>query len=396
MADGYGPVADLLAENLRNGREVGASIGVYRGGRPVVRIWGGQADPGGSARWTERTLTPMASVSKALASSALLVLVDRGEIGLEAPVASYWPAFGQAGKHDIPVRLVLSHRSGVAALDEPVGNDDAAALDPVLRSIERQRLWWQPGTRHGYHAITYGFLVSGLVRAVTGLIVGRFFAEEIARPLGLDLHLGLPVKQHGRVAPMIGPTHRQALRALTNPRWLPYARGLVDRRSVTYRATFGGTSAGFDDHAELVRYEVEDPSAGGVGNGPSLARLFAALIGPVGGQQTISAEVMNAARQPQAQGRDEVLRMRTDWGLGFALPGGPLWPGFGVPGVFGHSGASGSLASPTPNTTSPSATPRTCGPNSAPGQPVPASGPPTTPRRSTGPPASAAGRRPDG
>jgi CubicO group peptidase (beta-lactamase class C family) len=106
--------------------------------------------------------------SKALASVALLILVDRGLLDLDAPVASYWPAFGQNGKEEIPVHLVLAHRSGVAALDLPISNDQAVALDPVLRLIEQQRPWWPPGTKHGYHAVTYGFILSGLVRAVTG------------------------------------------------------------------------------------------------------------------------------------------------------------------------------------------------------------------------------------
>ncbi|HMI35326.1 MAG TPA: serine hydrolase domain-containing protein, partial [Propionibacteriaceae bacterium] len=217
------------------------------------------------------------------------------------------------------------------------------ALDPVLRLIEQQRPWWRPGTKHGYHAMTYGFILSGLVRAVTGRTVGQFFADEVAKPLNLDLHIGLPRDRHSTVAPIIGPSQRQAIRSMLNPVWFRYALGVANRRSASYRATFGGTSVSYDDAEELTRYEVEDASAGAVGNGPSLARMFAALIGEVDGRRLISADLMNAARQPQASGRDVVLRVRTDWGLGFALPGGPMWPDIGVPGIFGHTGASGSL-----------------------------------------------------
>ena len=124
---------------------------------------------------------------------------------------------------------------------------------------------------------------------------------------------------------------------------------LLCKKSLTYRATFGGSAAGFNDTAELTRYEVEDPSAGGVGTGPALARLFAALGGPVGGTRLVSADLMNRARISHASGRDQVLRMRTDWGLGFALPGGPMVPAFGVPGVFGHTGASGSIGFADPD-----------------------------------------------
>ena len=293
--------------------------------------------------WAEHTITPIGSTGKALASTAVLILVDRGLLDLDQPVASYWPPFGQNGKEDIPVHLVLSHRSGVAALDVPISNNQAAALDPVLRLIERQRPWWRPGTKHGYHAVTYGFILSGLIRAVTGRTVGEFFADEVARPLGLDLYIGLPRERHDAVAPMIGPSQRQAIKSMLNPVWLRYVLGVANRRSASYRATFGGTSVTFNDAEELVRYEVEDASAGAVGNGPSLARMFAALIGEVDGRRLISAELMNAARQPEASGRDAVLRIRTDWGLGFLLPGGPMWPDVGVPGIFGHPGASGSL-----------------------------------------------------
>lgn len=341
---GFGAVADVLAANLDAGRDVGASVGVYVDGCPVVDIWGGSADPSRSLPWRQRTITPIASTSKALATTALLILVDRGLVDLEAPVASYWPAFANHGKAEIPVHLVLSHRSGVAALDQAVSNDQAAALDPVLRMIEDQKPWWPPGTRHGYHAVTYGFILSGLIRAVTGSTVGRLFADEVAAPLGLDLHLGVKPDDHGRVAPMIGPTQRQALQAVVNPVWLGYALSLINKRSVAYRATFGGTSVSFDDSDELHRFDVEDASAGAVGSGPALARLFAALIGEVGGHRLISSELMNAARQPQASGRDAVLGLRTDWGLGYSLPGGPLWPDPGVRGLFGHTGGSGSLA----------------------------------------------------
>ena len=338
----------MFAAQLGSGRDVGGSVGVYLDGKPVVAIWGGSVDRDRSLPWAEHTVTPIGSASKALASVALLILVDRGLLDLDEPVASYWPAFGRNGKEEIPVHLVLSHRSGVAALDVPISNDQAAALDPVLRLIEQQWPWWQPGTKHGYHAVTYGFILSGLVRGVTGNSVGQLFADEVAGPLGLDLHIGLPLQRHDAVAPMIGPSQRQAIKSMLNPVWIRYLLGVANRRSVSYKATFGGTSVSFDNSDELVRYEVEDPSAGAVGSGPSLARMFAALIGEVSGRRLISAELMNAARQPQASGHDAVLQIRTDWGLGFLLPGGPMWPDVGVPGLFGHAGASGSLGFAAP------------------------------------------------
>jgi CubicO group peptidase (beta-lactamase class C family) len=132
---------------------------------------------------------------------------------------------GRARKSEIPVHLVLSQRSGVAALSTAISNDDAAALAPVLRLIEHQRQWWRPGTKHGYHAVSYGFILSGLVKAITGRTVGQYFAEEIAGPLGLDLFLGLPSTRHSLVAPMIGPTQVQAVRAMLRAVWVPYVLG---------------------------------------------------------------------------------------------------------------------------------------------------------------------------
>lgn len=204
--------------------------------------------------------------------------------------------------------------------------------------------WWPAGRRHGYHGVSCGFILSGLVRAVTGRSFGRFFADEVAAPLDLDLFVGVLDDRLQQVSPMTGPSHRQALLALLNRVWLPYALSMINRRSVGYRATFGGTAVGVDDAAELLRFDVEDASAGAVANGLGLARMFAALIGEVDGLRLISAELMNTARQTQASGRDAVLQMRTDWGLGFVLPGGPMWPHSGVPGLFGHSGGSGFVA----------------------------------------------------
>lgn len=220
---GFARVADRLSALLRDGREIGANVGVYRSGQQVVDIWGGSTDQARTRSWSQQTMTPLASVSKALAGAAVLTLVDRGLIDLDSPVAHYWQRFADNGKADITVALLLAHRSGLVALDQPISNDDAARLDPVLRRIEHQQPWWPPGSRHGYHAMTYGFLLSGLVKAVTGRSVGRYFAEEIAAPLNLDLHLGLPPQLANRVAPMVAPSRRSLLRASLDPTWAPLA-----------------------------------------------------------------------------------------------------------------------------------------------------------------------------
>jgi CubicO group peptidase (beta-lactamase class C family) len=150
---GFGRVADVrgTAGERAGHRRLGR---VYLDGKPVVEIWGGSADPDRGVPWAEHTITPIGSTGKALASTAVLILVDRGLLNLDEPLASCWPAFGQNGKEEISVRLVLSHRSGSRPPDVPISNAQAAALDPVLRLIEQQRPWWRPGAKHGYHAMT--------------------------------------------------------------------------------------------------------------------------------------------------------------------------------------------------------------------------------------------------
>jgi CubicO group peptidase (beta-lactamase class C family) len=341
----FAAVGEAFKRNFDKGAEAGASIGVYYQGKPVVEMWGGLADPESNRTWGRETITPLASTGKTLATTCILRLIDRGLIDLDAPVATYWPAFADGGKSKITVEQILSHTSGVAALDRAISNVDAQQLDPVLRLIEAQKPFWTPGTRHGYHAITFGFLLAGLLKAVTGKRLGEFFGEEIAGPLKLDLHIGLKKSEHGRVAHMIGPTHMQALRSMLNPMWFGYFLAVMSKKTVAYKATFGGTTVGFNaPKEELRRYEVEDASAGTVGNGQSLARMYAALIGEVDGIRLVSPSLIERVRKEQARGLDETLRMQSAWATGFALPGGPLWPDFGVPGVFGHTGASGSLA----------------------------------------------------
>ena len=273
-----------------------------------------------------------------------------GLIDLDEPVATYWPAFGQCGKADIPVRLVLSHRSGLAALDAAVSNDQAADLDPVLRQIERQKLWWRPGSKHGYHAVTFGFIVSGLVRAVTGRTVGQYFAEQIAPSLDLDLHIGLPVAQHDRVAAMIGPSQRQAIRAMLNPVCVPYALALLNRRSASYRATFGGSSVGFDDHDELIRYDVEDPSAGGVGTGSTAST----------DQPTSDERGSAIPGRWSRRGASDAYRLGTGILLCRVDPCGQT---SAYRGCSATPVPADPWPSPTRNITSPSVTPRTSGPS---------------------------------
>lgn len=338
----FGAVIDAFRQNFDEGPDVGAAVCVYHHGRPVVDLWGGIADTETDRRWERHTLTGLASTSKGLAAVSALHLIERGVLDLDTPIAKYWPEFAANGKERIPLRWLLSHRSGVVALGRRIGIDDIAQLTPVAELIADARPSWTPGTAHGYHGVTFGYAVSEIIRRVTGLTVGKYFAREIGGPLGLDLFIGLDQKYWPCVAPMIGPTTEEALRGMRDPAFAEYTKAISDPSSLLHRTTFGNLSIGFDDKPRPEDYAAEDPSASAFGNAAGLARMFAATIGEVDGHRILRADTVEMARHVEASGPDRVLCMHTAWGLGFMLPGGPMWPAFG-PRAFGHCGASGSL-----------------------------------------------------
>ena len=223
---------------------------------------------------------------------------------------------------------MLSHRSGVAALDVSISNDQAVALDPVLRLIEQQRPWWRPGAQHGYHAVTYGFILSGLIRAVTGRTVGEFFADEVARPLELDLYIGLPPESHATVAPMVGPSQRQAIRRCESG-LAPVCWGSQPALGVLPRKFEGPRSA--SRSSELDRYEVED-LLGRRGNGAHCAKC-AAVIG--GRRRRLIIPSENPRGEPQASGYEVVLGCGPTGTRLLLFRAAPMWPDVGGPGIVG-------------------------------------------------------------
>ena len=201
VEEGWGKVADAFRANFEGSPgEVGAACCVYVDGRPVVDLWGGLADSEANRPWDKDTIVAVASTTKGATAICAHLLVQRGELDLDAPVVKYWPEFGAAGKEQIPVRWLLSHQAGLPVVDGPLTFEEACAWHPVIRALEAQKPEWQPGTEHVYHSMTFGFLVGELVRRITGKSLGTFFAEEVAAPLGLSAWIGLPEEQEGRVA----------------------------------------------------------------------------------------------------------------------------------------------------------------------------------------------------
>jgi CubicO group peptidase (beta-lactamase class C family) len=196
---GFERVREAFGGNFEHGGDVGAALCVYRHGRKVVDLRGGLADAGAGRSWARDTLQLVYSATKAATATCAHLLAQRGELDLDQPVASYWPEFAAAGKAEIPVRWLLSHRAGLPVIDRPIPLDALLAWDPMTAALAAQRPVWEPGTAHGYHGRTYGWLVGEVIRRVSGRSVGTFFADEIAGPAGLDFFIGLPAAERGWV-----------------------------------------------------------------------------------------------------------------------------------------------------------------------------------------------------
>ncbi|MEV5589826.1 serine hydrolase domain-containing protein [Nonomuraea pusilla] len=202
-APGFEAVRETFEAQLPGEREAGAAVAVYLHGRKVVDLWGGVADPATGRPWERDTLQVVFSTTKGVTAACAHLLAERGELDLDAPVAAYWPEFAANGKDRLPVRWLLTHQAGLPAIDRPVTPAQALAWEPMVTALAAQRPLWEPGTGHGYHAHTYGWLVGEVVRRVSGRSLGTYLAEEIAAPLGLDLWIGLPAAELPRVSRLV-------------------------------------------------------------------------------------------------------------------------------------------------------------------------------------------------
>lgn len=339
VAEGFEPVREAFLGNFETMGERGAAVAVYRNGRKVVDLWAGTRDIDGTQPWERDTAQIVRSATKGVAAAVLLMLAERGELDLDAPVGRYWPEFKAQGKEHTLVRHVPAHRAGVPALDLPLTPAEAADPDLAAAGLAAQPPLWEPGTDHGYHAQTYSWLTGELVRRVTGRDIGAWIAAEIARPLGLDLWVGLPgAEAHrvGRVGPLEVPAQAGALR--TRPK-RAVADAYADPDSLTRRA-FAAISPLPDENDPAYRAAVL-PASNGIATADSLARFYAALAGEVDGVRLFAPRTLEHARAEASAGPDRVLVVGTRFGLGYMLHGGasPLL----APGSFGHPGRGGAL-----------------------------------------------------
>ncbi|MFE6101011.1 serine hydrolase domain-containing protein [Streptomyces laurentii] len=345
VAPGFESVREAFAANFIRHADIGAAVCVYLRGRPVVDLWGGIADRDAGRPWARDTLQLVYSATKGATATAAHVLAERGLLDLDAPVASYWPEFAANGKADIPVRWLLSHQAGLVALDQPLSLELALAWDPMAAALAAQRPLWTPGTAHGYHGRTWGWLVGEVIRRVSGRSPGRFFAEEIADPLGLDFFIGLPASERARVSRMV---HRPpAVDLTTEPaEAIPedlreQAAAWRDPNSLSNRAFAVTDPAAIDfDSPEVQAAEL--PSSNGIGTARALARMYAALVGEVDGVRLLAPGTVASAVEEQAGGMDRVLVIPSRFSTGYMLPteDNPMTG----PKAFGHTGRGGSLA----------------------------------------------------
>jgi CubicO group peptidase (beta-lactamase class C family) len=311
----YAAVAQVLADALEAG-DAGGSAAVFVAGEPVVDVWGGHADADGNRPWERDTLVNVFSVTKTMTALCALILVDRGQLDPDAPVARYWPEFETAGKDGVLVRHVLSHTAGLPDWEGPVDElyDWTAATARLAASAPQ----WEPGTAVGYHSLTQGFLVGELVRRITGRSVGAFFAEEVAGPLDADFWIGLPAEQDHRVALTIPPAGRDE----------DYTAG----SSAEEAPSTGGTpmTVRNGNSADWRRSEI--PAASGFGNARSVALVQSVMAcgGTLGNARLLGPETCDLAWAEQFSGEDRVLGMPVSWGLGYGRLGGAYgWGGWG-------------------------------------------------------------------
>jgi CubicO group peptidase (beta-lactamase class C family) len=353
VAPGFEAVRDEFEKNFSHRGELGAACAVYFGGAKVVDLWGGHRDGRGSEPWHEDTLVMVYSTSKGLAGMAVALAHSRGLLDYDEPVASYWPEFAAQGKQEVTVRQLLAHQAGLCAIDERLDARGLADLDGLAKILAQQRPAWKPGSRQGYHALSLGWYESALIRRVDpkGRPLGRFFAEEIAKPLGLEFYFGLPSEVGAeRVASIKGaPLTSTLMHARTMPPRM--LANFVQPRSLTSR-TFGNprlrSAADLDKPAYRA---VEIPAGGGIGQVRSIARAYGDLATgghDMGVSAATLSELTAPPRPPTKSTRDLVLTVDASFALGFSRPSRQFRFGSG-PRAFGHPGAGGSFGFADPD-----------------------------------------------
>ncbi|MFW9876001.1 MAG: serine hydrolase domain-containing protein, partial [Candidatus Thorarchaeota archaeon] len=307
--EGLEPVKDAFLKNFEDGLEVGASLAITIEGKYVMDIWAGYADEAKTRPWQHDTIVNVYSTTKVMTALCVLMLVDRNLLDIDAPVAKYWPEFGQKGKEDLPVRYLLSHTAGLPGFDEQLQPEMLYDWDQICSFLASQKPWWEPGTKSGYHSITFGYLLGELVRRITGRSVGTFFREEVADPLKADFHIGLSEENDYRVGELIPPAPIDSSNI-----------GEVSPNSISLKVLLNPVLTGRETLTREWR-SAEIPASNGHGNARSVARIGAALAcgGELDGVKLLSLRTIEKAIEEQSYGTDLVLNGPIRFGLGYGL-----------------------------------------------------------------------------
>jgi len=344
----FAGVRAAFADNFERRDEIGAAVAVVVEGELVVDLWAGHADLARTRPWERDTIANVYSCTKGMVAICAHRLIEEGRLDLDAPVADYWPEFAQAGKERLPVRWLLSHRAGLAAVRDVLPGEALYDWNAMCAALAAQEPWWAPGTGHGYHALTFGWLVGELVRRITGRSIGTYFREEVAGPLGLDFHIGLPEAEHHRVAEisMLPPPPpddddiQLPVMIMSDPMGLP-ARAFLNPPSIA----LGVNNAPWRT--------AEIPGGNGHATARALARVYGVLArgGDENGFHLLDAASIERCRTEQSVGPDLVLQLSTRFGLGFMLSQDRPDARFGPSRcAFGHPGAGGSVGFADPET----------------------------------------------
>lgn len=332
---------EQFERNFTDRGEVGAAVAAWIDGELVVDLWGGCRDADRQQPWEHDTLVSVFSGSKGLTSTCVHLLIERGDIELHEPVATYWPEFAQAGKGTITIAMVLAHRSGVIGPRRRMRPADVLDWDAVCAELAAAEPWWTPGAAQGYHMVTFGFILGEVVRRVTGRSIGEFLRDEIAGPLDADVVIGLPDEDHRRCAEMINKPHiRDVLAAGGAPE---HPTSLAEHKQAAL-----AVAVGFIPDDELGSQAIgrwrsaEFPGTNAHVSARGMARFYSAMAE----EQLLSRELMDLCRTSQGGlATDVVLGPRVadhGWGLGYMLNqrcvAGPN------PRIFGHGGSGGSYA----------------------------------------------------
>ena len=338
-AAGFETVRDAFEKNFTHNDEVGAAVAVWVDGDLMVNLWGGYADGSRRRRWRENTLASVYSGTKGLTSTCIHLLADRGEIDLDAPVAQYWPEFGQAGKQDITIAAVLGHRSGVIGPRTRMDWSQTDDWDLVCERLAASAPWWEPGTAQGYHMVSFGFILGEVVRRVTGRTIGEYLRREIAEPMGIDVHIGLPDAEHRRCAEMVNKPHIRDVLAKGGAPGHP--ESLTEHPMAGLSVAMGfvpDEELGCNDIARWRRSEF--PGTNGHVSALGLATFYNGLAQ----EKILTTAHLEKVRVSQGGfDPDVVLGPRVadhGWGLGYMLnQRGVAGPNLGS---FGHGGSGGS------------------------------------------------------